>query len=224
MTQYAKYISETEIQYPQASSFAGVPHWETHDILLRRKGFVPLRGIPEERDGFQTVLDRFIFTEQKKTRVEPRQKTVDVMEKDEETGEMKKVGEQTIMEDTEIEFDDSFITVLDYHYTELPPEPEPEQPEDISTQLQQVVDIILYYCDKYTATEELLALDDVNIQSLTNLIEAHNVLPEDQSAIMVKVQLIVLDLMGKLNETWYTIWNNRVKPVLNNIHKTRSAE
>lgn len=222
MTQYAKYISETEIEYPQAASFAGVPHWETHDVLLRRKGFVPIRGIPDERDGFQTVLDRFSFTEQKKTRVEPRQKTVDVMEKDEETGEMKKVGEQTIMEDTEIELDDSYITVLESHYEELPPPPEPEQPVDVTPQLRQVTDLILFYCDKYGATAELLALDDINITTLEGLIDKYEVTPEDEAMIMSKALLIVLNLMGKLQATWYDIWNERVKPALNEMFRQRT--
>ena len=224
MTQYAKFISETEIEYPQASDFPGVPHWDTHDLALRRKKFVPLENVPEDREGFQTVLDRFSFTEQKKTRVEPRQKTVDIMEKDEETGEMKKVGEQTIMEDTEIEFDDSYITVLEYHYEELPPPPEPEHPVDVSEQLQQVIQLIMHYCDIYGATEELLGLDEINIESLTALIEKYEVTPEDKSLIMTQVLMIVLDLMGKLDETWYAIWNERVKPAINDILQQRRSQ
>ena len=76
---------------------------------------------------------------------------------------------------------------------------------------------------RYGATEELLSLDDVNIESLTALINKYEVVPEDQNAIMVKIQLIVLDLMGKLDQTWYEIWNDKVKPALNHIHNTRNV-
>lgn len=98
-----------------------------------------------------------------------------------------------------------------------------EAVSDITPRLREVVEIIMFYADKYGATEELLSLDDVNIESLTALINKYEVVPEDQNAIMVKIQLIVLDLMGKLDQTWYEIWNNKVKPALNHIHNTRDA-
>ena len=81
----------------------------------------------------------------------------------------------------------------------------------------------MYYCDKYGATEEMLSLEDVNIAALTALIQKYEVTPEDQSAITNQILLIVLDIMGKLNATWYTIWNETVKPALNHIHQTRKA-
>ena len=144
-------------------------------------------------------------------------------ETDEETGESRKVGEHTEMVDTEITVDTSYIQVDEWEYTELPPEPEPEQPEDISAQLQQVISLIMFYCDKYGATEEMLSLEDVNIAALTSLIAKYEVSAEDQSAITNQILLIVLDIMGKLNATWYTIWNDTVKPALNHIHQTRKA-
>ena len=98
-----------------------------------------------------------------------------------------------------------------------------EAASDITPRLREVVEIIMFYADKYGATEELLSLDDVNIESLTALINKYEVVPEDQNAIMVKIQLIVLDLMGKLDQTWYEIWNDKVKPALNHIHNTRNV-
>lgn len=216
-------IQDNQLIFPQADEFRGIPHWETNDAALRRRGYLPIIGTPEEREGYSATPSAWHVVEQSATRIEPRQKTVDVMEKDEETGEMKKVGEQTIMEDTEITVDTSYIQIDEWEYTELPPEPEPEQPEDISAQLQQVINLIMYYCDKYGATEELLALDDINIAALTALIQKYKVAAEDQSAITNQILLIVLDIMGKLNQTWYTIWNETVKPALNHIHNTRKA-
>ena len=219
---YAKII-DNALQFPQASEFAGIPHYETNDAALRRRQYLPLVGTPEEREGYTATPSRWHVVEQSATRTEPRQHTVDDYETDEETGESRKTGEHTEMVDTEITVDTSYIQIDSWEYQELPPEPEPEQPEDISAQLQQVIELIMYYCDKYGATEEMLALEDVNIAALTALIAKYEVTAEDQSAITNQILLIVLDIMGKLNATWYTIWNDTVKPALNHIHNTRKA-
>lgn len=219
---YAKII-DNALQYPQASEFAGIPHYETNDAALRRRQYLPLVGTPEEREGYSATPSAWHVVEQSTTRIEPRQQTVDDYETDEETGERRKTGEHTEMVDTEITVDTSYIQVDEWEYTELPPPPEPEQPEDISDQLQQVISLIMFYCDKYGATEEMLSLEDVNISALTALIAKYEVTAEDQSAITNQILLIVLDIMGKLNQTWYVIWNDTVKPALNHIHQTRKA-
>ena len=219
---YAKII-DNALQFPQASEFAGIPHYETNDAALRRRQYLPLVGDTEPREGYSASPATWHVVEQSATRIEPRQQTVEDYETDEETGERRKVGEHTEMVDTEITVDTSYIQVDEWEYTELPPEPEPEQPEDISGQLQQVINLIMFYCDKYGATEELLSLDDINIAALTALIQKYEVSAEDQSAITNQILLIVLDIMGKLNQTWYTIWNDTVKPALNHIHSTRAT-
>ena len=86
-----------------------------------------------------------------------------------------------------------------------------------------MISLIMFYCDKYGATEEMLSLEDVNIAALTALIAKYEVSAEDQSAITNQILLIVLDIMGKLNQTWYVIWNETVKPALNHIHNMRKA-
>ena len=219
---YAKII-DNALQHPAASEFAGIPHWETNDAALRRRQYLPLVGTPEEREGYSATPSAWHVVEQSATRIEPRQHTVEDYEEDPETHERRKVGEHTEMVDTEITVDTSFIQVDTWEYQELPPEPEPEQTEDISAQLQQVINLIMFYCDKYGATEEMLSLEDVNIAALTALIQKYEVTAEDQSAITNQILLIVLDIMGKLNATWYTIWNETVKPALNHIHNPRKA-
>ena len=219
---YAKIIDNVLI-YPSADEFRGVPNYMLNDNALRRKSYLPLVGTPEPREGYSATPSAWHVVEQSATRIEPRQRIVEDYEKDEETGELRKVGEHTEMVDTEITVDTSYIQVDEWEYTELPPEPEPEQPEDISVQLQQVINLIMFYCDKYGATEEMLSLEDVNIAALTALIAKYEVTAEDQSAITNQILLIVLDIMGKLNATWYTIWNDTVKPALNHIHNTRKA-
>ena len=217
---YAKII-DNALQYPQASEFRGVPNYATNEPCMRRHGYLPLVGTPESREGHTATPSAWHVVEQSATRIEPRQHTVEDYEKDEETGELRKVGEHTEMVDTEITVDTSYIQIDEWQYTELPPEPEPEQPEDISAQLQQVISLIMFYCDKYGATEELLTLDEINIPALEGLIQKYNVTVEDQSIIMTKVQLIVLDIMARLRATWYDIWNEKVKPALNNILQQR---
>lgn len=222
MQEYAKDAGGS-LQFAADQEFRMIPNWRTNEAAVRRKGYLPLVGTPEEREGYTATPSAWHVVEQSTTRIEPRQQTVEDYETDEETGERRKVGEHTEMVDTEITVDTSYIQIDDWQYTELPPEPEPEQPEDISAQLQQVINLIMYYCDKYGATEEMLSLEDVNIAALTSLIQKYEVTAEDQSTITNQVLLIVLDIMGKLNQTWYTIWNESVKPALNHIHQTRKA-
>ena len=223
MQEYAKDAGGS-LQFATDSEFRMIPNWRTNEAAVRRKGYLPLVGTPEEREGYTAMPSRWHVVEQSTTRTEPRQHTVEDYETDEETGERRKVGEHTEMVDTEITVDTSYIQIDEWEYTELPPEPEPEPSEDISAQLQQVIELIMFYCDKYGATEEMLALEDVNIAALTALIAKYEVSAEDQSAITNQVLLIVLDIMGKMNQTWYTIWNDTVKPALNHIHNTRKAE
>ena len=40
---YAKII-DNALQYPAASEFAGIPHWEGNDSAQRRRGYLPLVG------------------------------------------------------------------------------------------------------------------------------------------------------------------------------------
>lgn len=227
---YAKII-DNALQFPQASEFLGIPHYMQNDNALRRKSYLLLVGTPEEREGYSATPSKWHVVKQSATRIEPRREDPvtkepfmeDIMEEDPETHEMKKVGEQQVTREVPVEFDTSYIQIDEWSYQELPPPPESEQPEDISAQLQQVIELIMHYCDKYGATEEMLSLEDVNIAALTALIAKYEVTAEDQSAITNQILLIVLDIMGKLNATWYTIWNNTVKPALNHIHNTRKA-
>jgi hypothetical protein len=102
---------------------------------------------------------------------------------------------------------------------------EPEEDDDgtnvdITRQLQQVIEIITHYADNYGATQELLAMDDINIETLDALIAKYNVSDKDKNDIMFRVQMIVLDLMGKLDFTWYDIWNGRIKPGIANAMRS----
>ena len=223
MQEYAKDAGGS-LQFATDSEFRMIPNWRTNEAAVRRKGYLPLVGTPEEREGYSATPSRWHVVEQSTIRVEPRQQTVEDYEEDPETHESRKVGEHTEMVDTEITVDTSYIQIDEWEYTELPPPPEPEQPVDVSEQLQQVIQLIMHYCDVYGATEELLGLDEINIESLTALIEKYEVTPEDKSLIMTQVLMIVLDLLGKLDETWYALWNERVQPAINDILQQRRSQ
>ena len=218
MTQYAKYISETSIQYPQASDFIGVPHWETHDILLRRKGFVPLTNIPENREGFQAVLDRFSFTQQTVTRIEPRREDPvthapfmeDIMEEDPETHEMKKVGERQVTREVPVEFDDSYITVLEFHYIELPPPPEPEQPDTTERDAaeKKIVGLILQLASAHDAINDIVQMQDITIPNLESLAISKGVATDSAEwlALIASITPLKWQLEAIEDTTWAQCW------------------
>lgn len=63
MAIYAKYIDASHVQYPSDADFPGVLNWRYHDALLRRKGYLPLVGEPEDRPGFEAVPVEFELVE-----------------------------------------------------------------------------------------------------------------------------------------------------------------
>ena len=125
--QYARYISETEIRYPTDAEFAGIPNWREHDAKQREKGYMPLIGQLEEREGYEAEPARFRLVEQFSTKNVPYEVEIpDFDEDDNQTSTHKE------WQDRETEIDTSFIEIVEWKYTAIP-EPEPEQPDiDIS--------------------------------------------------------------------------------------------
>jgi hypothetical protein len=117
---YAKFISEIEVQYPTDAEFKGIPNWQKHDPALREKGYAPLIGEPEPREGYVASPSRFALHQQIKTKVEPR--PYEVEDFDPETGE--KTGSHTEWRDTPITVDDSWIEITDWTYAPIPAPPE----------------------------------------------------------------------------------------------------
>ena len=126
--QYAKIVHDA-LQYPTSPEFPGIPNWWTHDAALRRKGYMPLVGEAEPREGYRAVPATWHVVEQSETRTEPRQ--VLVPDYDPETGE--KTGEHYEMRDVEVTYDTSYIQVDTWDYEEIPvPPPVPEPPKQYS--------------------------------------------------------------------------------------------
>ncbi len=122
---YAK-IENDVLVYATAADFPSIPHWDTHESAVRRKGFLPVAGEAEPREGYEAVPSAWHTVAQSITRIEPRQTIVEDWETDPETGERRKVGEHTEMQDTEITLDKSYIQVDSWDYVPIPvPPPEP---------------------------------------------------------------------------------------------------
>lgn len=204
MLKYAKYISETQIQLPTAAEFPGVPNFMQHDKKLRDKGYATLEGVPEDRPGFTTVLDRFSFTPKKTTRREPRQVIVEDWEEDPETHERRKTGEHYEMQEQDIEVDISFITVLESHYEEIPPEPAPDTAERDNAE-KAIVGRIASLALKYDALADLATLE-LTIPNLLQLAATKGVTDADMQAVKSDVSILVLDLMAKEGGTWADCW------------------
>ena len=125
MTTWAKIIKDALV-YASDEEFRGVPNWATHEQRCRKAGYMPLVGEPEDREGYTAEPATWHTVEQSETRTEPRQTIVEDWETDTETGERRKTGEHTEMQDTEITLDKSYIQVDAWDYVPIPvPPPEP---------------------------------------------------------------------------------------------------
>lgn len=216
---YAKII-DNALQYPTASEFAGIPHYETNDAALRRRQYLPLVGEAEPREGYSATPSAWHVVQQSATRIEPRREDPvtkepfmeDIMEEDPETHEMKKVGEQQVTREVPVEFDTSYIQIDSFEYTKLPPPPEPPQPsEEVVQATAAIINRIAKLVLDYDAVDDAKALDNFNIENLLALAQAKNVKPEDMALLKEDLVLLKTDLEGKMDANWYQIWNGWLK-------------
>lgn len=121
--QYAR-EHRNQLVYPTTADCIGIPNWQSNEPAMRRKGWLPLVGDPEPREGYAATPATWHTVEQTETRIEPRQVVVEDWEEDPETHERRKTGEHTEMQDTEITVDTSYIQVDSWNYIPIPiPEP-----------------------------------------------------------------------------------------------------
>jgi len=123
--QYARETEQHKLEYPNPADFRGIPNWTAHEPLMRSKGWLPLVGEPESRDGYKATPGQWHTVQQSEVRTEPRQYQEPIYKGNPETHEMEIVGYRTVMRDTEIVLDKSYIQVDAWDYVPLP-EPEPE--------------------------------------------------------------------------------------------------
>lgn len=116
---YARYISETEIQFPTAEEFIGIPNWQEHETQLRKKHYMPLIGEATPIDGYTAEPIRFELVQQSETKTVPVEIEIDDYETDPDTGEQRKSGSHKEWRDTEIEADTSYIQILQWQYEKI---------------------------------------------------------------------------------------------------------
>lgn len=156
MTQYAKFIDTTHVEFPTASEFKGIPNWQKHNAKLREHGYMPLMGEPEPRLGYTATPSTFSIVPQSETRLVPMEVKVDDF--DPETGE--KTGEHREWRDTEVVFDTSYIQITSWTYTPIePPEPAPLPTRFSKGTLLEA----LQGCNLYNEAREIYA-NDLDLQ------------------------------------------------------------
>lgn len=206
---YAKIIGNA-LQYPQAGEFAGIPHWETNEAAVRRKGYLPLVGTPEEREGYSATPSAWHVVEQSTTRIEPRQQTVEDYTENPETHEREKTGEHTEMVDTEITVDTSYIQIDTWDYTEIPPAPEPELPDttERDTAEKQIVGLILQLAQAHDAVNDIAQMQDITIPNLEALAASKGVTTDSAEwlALIASITPLKWQLEAIEDTTWARCW------------------
>ena len=127
--QYAR-IHRDQLVYPTTADFPGVPGWQSNEPAMRRKGWLPLVGDPEPREGYTAEPSEWHTVSQSETRIEPRNEDPvtkePFIEIDPETGEARQVTRIV-----PVEFDTSYIQVDSWSYAPIPV-PAPVLPRQFS--------------------------------------------------------------------------------------------
>lgn len=106
---YAKDI-KSKLVYPQDAEFIGIVNWRANDTAQRLRGYRPLVGEADEREGYTATPSAWHVVEGTETRIEPRQVIPGGVE----------------MVDRAIVYDTSYLQVDTWEYTPIPvPPPEP---------------------------------------------------------------------------------------------------
>jgi len=202
---YAREI-ENQLIEPTAAEFAGVPNWQTNEPLLRKRGYLPVVGSAEPREGFVAKPSEWHTVEQSETRIEPRQFEEDVYEPDPETGEPVKTGTRMVMRDMEVEFDTSYIQIDDWIYEQIPT-PEPPDTTERDNAERAIVLSIVKLAQKYYALQDLIAMEDITIPNLQALATGKGVSLEDWTALISEITPMKWQLEAVVGGTWAECWD-----------------
>ena len=209
--QYAKITNET-LSYPKPSEFRHVSNWDRNEPLLRRRGYMPLTGEPEQRDGFRPVPASWHIVQQSETRKETRNADPvtgelfmeDVMLEDPETHEQRKIGERNVAREVDVVFDTSYIQVDEYDY-----EPVAQPGQDTTerdTAEKAIVQAIMLAAVQYGALQDLAEMDDITIPALKELATGKGMPDAEFDALITKLTPYKWQLEAVENMTWADCW------------------
>lgn len=204
MTTWARDNGGT-LQYPTPEEFRGIPNYETNEPACRKRGYMPLVGEAEPREGYEAVPHEWHKVEQSVTRIEPRQTIVEDWETDPETGERRKIGEHTEMVDTEITLDKSYIQVDAWVWSKIP-DPIPPDTTDRDNAEKAIVAAIVALAKEYDALSELKDMDDITIPNLRELATAKGVADGVFDALVTKLTPYKWQLEAVNGTTWAQCW------------------
>lgn len=107
---------------------------------------------------------------------------------------------------------------------------EPSQPlvsEEVKQATAAIINRIAELVIGYDAIDDVKALENVNIESLLALAAQKGVTDADMARLKEDLVLLKTDLEGKMDATWYQIWNGWLKgaiaEALRNMVQKRSA-
>ena len=203
------------LQYAAASEFKGIPNWQTHEPACRAKGYFPLIGEAEPREGYNAVPATWHIEQRSETHKELRREDPimhepfmeDIYEEDPETHEMKKVGERQVEREVDIVTDKSYIQIDTWDYEPIPVPPPESEPDttDRDNAEKAIVGRIAALAMKYDTLQDLTELD-ITIPNLLQLAADKNVTDADLQAVKSDIAILVLDLMAKEGGDWQSCW------------------
>lgn len=193
------------LRYATAAEFKGIPNWQTHEPACRAKGYFPLIGEAEPREGYNAVPATWHIEQRSETHKEPRQVIVEDWETDPETGERRKTGEHTEMQEMDITLDKSFIQVDTWEYTPIP-EPEPPDTTDRDNAEKAIVGAIVALAIKYNALEDLASMQDITIPNLKALADSKGVPEEEYGALITMLTPYKWQLEAVTGQLWAECW------------------
>ena len=216
MTIFAKYISETEISYPDYFKypFKNVPNVLTNESLHRKFNYVPLvcGHVPE--DGFSLTYKKFRYVNQTSIKIVKTDVNPETGEKiikdviDPKTGNI--IAKVPHMIEIEKEFDASYIEVIEWEEIQIPADPIADEMLRLKIAKEEsefaIVLLICRLASKYDALEDIAAMEDITIPNLQKLAEAKNVSSSDMMETMMGIQLQVLQLQAVSGGTWADCW------------------
>lgn len=115
--QYAK-IDDAGLTYSKQGEFGIMAFGQVPDSVYRSHGYLPLKGKPEQRDGYKAVPSEWHVESVSLKRKGLKQQLQDVLDKD-----GRKIGEREVMVECESTIDNSYIKVDKWDYVEIQTEP-----------------------------------------------------------------------------------------------------